>query len=441
MDSRMEIIVYIIAFIFVLGVMILIHELGHFLAARYFNVKVDAFSFGFGPRLFGFKRGDTDYKVCLLPLGGFVKMAGENPGEPPTDARDFMAKPRWQRMIIAVMGPVFNFALAIVLLIGLFMVHYEKYAFLDEPARVAFVAKDSGAERAGILPGDVVQAIDGNPTPTWESVKLVEITAVHLTIQVTIDRAGRQMTVPVEVAADEVNGVGEAGWSIPSRVVLGDTLAGLPAEKAGILPGDILASINGEKIVSPKQVQDRVRSIAGRPAQLEVLRDGQTKVFEITPVFHESEENGGAWLIGVQMSSDFDVIRTHLSFGDATQKSLQQFKAHATLIFSFLQGLIEGRMSAKSIEGPLGIARHAGRAAQAGWPQLIMFMALISVNLGVLNLLPIPILDGGVITMLLLESFIRRDISIAVKERIVQVGFVFLMLLIVFVMYNDILKL
>ena len=435
----MDYLVNTVGFVFVLGVMVLIHELGHFLAARYFDVKVDAFAFGFGPRLFGFKRGETDYKVCLLPLGGFVKMAGENPGEPPTDDRDFMAKPRWQRMVIAVMGPMFNFVLAVVLLTGLFMVHYEKFAFLDEKPEIAFVAKESSATRAGILAGDVIQAIDGSETPTWEAVRLLEVTAVNSTVEVTVERAGEQLRIPVDIEEDLMGG-GSAGWHVASKVLVDSTSAESPAAKAGLLRGDYLLSVNGEAASCIAQVPEQVQENGGKAGQFEVLRDGQTKVLEITPAFDKSEQIGDAWRIGMRMNPDYEVIESRLSFVDATQASLERNATYATLVFRFLKGLVEARMSPKSIEGPVGIARHAGNALRAGWPALIAFMALISVNLGIINLLPIPILDGGVITMLLLESFLRRDISVAVKERIVQVGFLFLMLVFVFVMYNDIVK-
>ena len=435
----MDYLVNIVGFIFVLGVMVLIHELGHFLAARSFDVKVEAFAFGFGPRLFGFRRGETDYKVCLLPLGGFVKMAGEHPGEPPTDDRDFMAKPRWQRMIIAVMGPMFNFGLAIVLLTGLFMAHYEKYAFLEEEPEIAFVGKDSPAARAGILPGDVIRAIDGSETPTWESVGLTEVTAVNSTVEVTISRAGNQLHLPVSIEEDRRGG-GSAGWHMASAVRVDSTEEGSPAAGAGMLRGDYLLSVNGQKAACVAHVPELVQENGGKAGRFEVLRDGQTQILEVSPVFDKSEEIGDAWRIGMRMDPDYEVIEGRLSFIDATEASLERNATYATLVFRFLQGLVEARMSPKSIEGPVGIARHAGRALRAGWPALISFMALISVNLGILNLLPIPILDGGVITMLLLESFIRRDISIAIKERIVQVGFLFLMLVFVFVMYNDISK-
>ncbi len=429
-----------LAFVFVLGVMVLIHELGHFLAARYFDVRVEAFSIGFGPRLFGFKRGETDYKVCALPLGGFVKMAGENPSEPTDDPRGFLAKPRWQRLIIALMGPLFNIVLAVALPLGLFMVHYERLAFVTEPALVGYVQKGSPAEIAGILQGDLIVAIDGRETPTWESVTLTEIAGAHLTVDVTVERDGEELVLPVALAADERTGIGSAGWSERSRVKLAP-LEGKAAARAGVQAGDTLVAVDGEPVYAPGQVQSLIQKAAGKPVRLELRRNGETVVCEVTPEFGRAQGmNEDAWLIGVGLEPDYDRINTRLGFVDAARESIDQNLKNATLIFKFLGGLIEQRMSPKSLEGPIGIARLSGEAARRGWPELIGLMAAISLNLGIFNLLPIPILDGGVIALLLFESVIRKDISLAVKERIVQVGFVFLMLLFAFVMYNDIMK-
>ncbi len=428
------------AFIFVLGVMVLVHEMGHFLAARYFDVKVDAFAIGFGPRLFGFRGKETDYKICILPIGGFVKMAGENPGEPPESPRDFMAKPRWQRIIIALGGPVFNFILAIVLLVGLFMVRYEKMAFLDEPARVGFVGAESAAEKAGIQSGDLIVAIDGQQTPTWESVKLNEIAAAHSTVQVTIERNGGRLDIPVTIDADEQSGIGNAGWAEESQVRLGNTMPDMPAGKAGILPGDLLIAINGQEINSVRQVPEEIQRIKSAEAEFEIERGTERLMIRIAPVFHESAISGDAWRIGVDLKPTHEIIKTSLAFPDAVKEAVNYSVNNVTLTFKVLRGLVEQRMSPKSIEGPIGIARISGDAARSGVPQLVTIMALISLQLGIFNLLPIPILDGGVITMLLVESLIRRDLSLVVKERVAQVGFLFLIILFAFVMYNDIVK-
>ena len=429
-----------VAFIFVLGVMVLIHELGHFVAARYFDVRVEAFSIGFGPRLFGVKRGDTDYKVCLLPLGGFVKMAGENIGEPTGDPGEFVSKPRWQRMIIAVMGPAFNVVLALALLTGLFMVRYQRRAFELEPPLIGYVADHSAASRAGIQAGDLIVSIDGQETPMWETVRLIEIAAPLKTLRVTVERDGERLEFPVAVEAEKTTGFGDAGWTEETPVRLGRTLPGLPAAKAGIQRGDLLLTMNGGKVISWRQVPDAIQRLQDRPLELEVLRDEKVVKVRLTPIYDTSDADSPAWRIGVGLGPDYKRITTRLGFAEAVEQSVDFNVKNATLIFGFLAGLVEQRMSLKSLEGPVGIARLSGEAARAGWPALIMLMAAISLNLGIFNLLPIPILDGGMITLLLLESLIRRDISMAVKERIVQVGLVFLMLLFAFVIYNDILK-
>jgi regulator of sigma E protease len=431
----------VLAFVFVLGVMIIVHELGHFLAARYFDVRVDAFAIGFGPRLFGFRRGETDYKVCLLPLGGYVKMAGENIGEPTGDPREFLSKERWKRLIILFMGPMFNVILAVLLPAGLFLFHYERLAFFLEPAKLGYVEEHSPAAEAGIGEGDTIVAINGDPTPTWESVKLAEIAAANSEISVTVERDGQRITVPVKLGAHPDTGVGDAGWSEMAPVLLDRITSGMPADKAGVKDGDTLLSIDGEPIHSSRKVPALIEKSGGKPVTIEVLRDGQVHKLQMTPTYTEYEGSPATWRIGVgRVSADYKRIETRLGLVDALRESIDQNRKNATLIFSFLGGLLEQRMSPKSLEGPIGIGRLAGDAARSGVPDLVILMAAISLNLGIFNLLPIPILDGGVITLLLMEMIWRKDISVAVKERIVQAGLVFLMLLFAFVMYNDIVK-
>jgi regulator of sigma E protease len=427
-----------LAFVFVLGVMVLIHELGHFIAARYFDVKVESFAFGFGPRLFGFRRGGTDYKVCLLPLGGYVKMAGEAVGEPTGDPGEFLSKPRWQRIIIAAMGPIFNFVLAIVLLVGLYMVHFERPAFFQKPPEVAYIEKGSSAARAGVQPGDLIVSIDGSPTPDWESVQLATVASAHLTMDLVVERDGRQVHLTMPLDADS-RGIGHAGWTEAAPVRLGRSTPGMPAAQADIEPEDLLVAINGEPIRAVAEVTERIQQSGGNRIDLTLERDGRIVETSVTPVL-DSSLGEDAWRIGVELRPEYETVVTSLEFGSALRQSLDDNRKNATLIFKVLGGLIEQRMSPQTLEGPIGIARLSGQAARRGWADLVALMAVISLNLGILNLLPIPILDGGVILMLLLESVIRRDISIAIKERIMQLGFVFLVLLFAFVIYNDILK-
>ncbi|MCB1021523.1 MAG: RIP metalloprotease RseP [Bryobacterales bacterium] len=425
-----------LAFVFVLGVMVLIHELGHFLAARYFDVRVESFSIGFGPRLFGFKRGDTDYKICALPLGGYVKMAGEAFGEPTGDPDEFLSKPRWQRLIIVAMGPIFNGVLAVALLMGLYMFHYETVAFLEEPAVVAKVEESSPAQKAGVQPGDRILSIDSQATPDWKSVHLAVLTAANKTVPVVIDRDGQQQTLEVAVESNK-NDVGEAGWIEASPIRL-DPIKGTPAEKAGVEPGDIVVAIDGEKVRYDGDVLERIQKSAGAPLEFTLERGGRQVQVDVSAEQDTNPDGSPTWRIGAYIGPVRTV--TSLSAGAALEQSLEDNKKYAMLIFRFLQGLFEQRMSPRSLEGPIGIARLSGEAARAGWERLIELMAGISLNLGIFNLLPIPILDGGGILLLLIESVMRRDISLAVKERIVQVGLVFLVLLFAFVMFNDIQK-
>lgn len=425
----------IIAFIFVLGVMVLIHELGHFLAARYFDVRVESFSIGMGPRLIGFRRGETDYKICMLPIGGYVKMAGESIGEPTGDPGEFLSKPRWQRLIIAAMGPIFNGILAVALLAGLFMTHYERFAFWSSPAVIATVEEGSPAAEVGIQPGDLILAFDGQPAEDWETVRLSEVTAVNQTVPVLINRDGEQLTFNVTIEADE-QGVGSAGWNESTTVVL-EPVAGSPAERAGIRRGDFVRLIDGERILQVDDALDAIKASDGRSLAMELERDGQRVAIDVTPEFDDSRGDP-AWRIGAMIGPERVV--TELSFAEAVKESFVTNVQNITLTFRVLRGMFEQRMSPKALEGPVGIARLSGEAARRGWPDLVLLMANISLQLGIFNLLPIPILDGGVIVLLLFESVIRRDVSVAVKERIMQVGLVFLMLLFAFVMYNDILK-
>ncbi len=425
----------IIAFIFVLGVMVLIHELGHFLAARYFDVRVESFSIGMVPRLIGFKRGETDYKICMLPIGGYVKMAGESIGEPTGDPGEFLSKPRWQRLIIAAMGPIFNGILAVALLAGLFMSHYERFAFWSSPAVIATVEEGSAAAEVGIQPGDMIVSFDGQPAPDWEAVRLAEVTAVNQTVPVLIERNGEQLTFNVTVEADE-QGVGRAGWSESTSVVL-EPVAGSPAEKAGVRRGDIVRQINGKWILDVDDALESIKASEGRELAMELEREGNRVAIDVTPEYDDTRGEP-AWRIGAMIGPERTV--TKLGFADAVKESVVTNMQNITLTFKVLRGMFEQRMSPKALEGPVGIARLSGEAARRGWPDLMLLMANISLQLGIFNLLPIPILDGGVIVLLLFESVIRRDVSVAVKERIMQVGLVFLMLLFAFVMYNDILK-
>jgi regulator of sigma E protease len=422
-----------------IGVMILVHELGHFWAARAFDVKVEVFSFGFGPRLFGFRRGETDYRFSLILFGGYVKMSGEQPGEQETDdPRALSHKPRWQKLIIAAAGPFMNVVLAIAVLTGLFMVSYEK--ILNEGgAVVGHVVPDSPAAKAGIQAGDKIVRLNGKDNPDWEEIFTKEIEGAQRNLSVTIERNGRQFPVSVTPVLDEKEGLGSAGWEGQNEIQVGSVTEGYPAFSAGFKKGDLLVKINNIPIHSRFTLPEVIRKSDGKPVTIEYVRDGSHHTVTLKPVF-KNPDGTARWMIGVQSDIKLNIQKTKLSFPDALHESLVQNGKNASLIVEFLRGILERRMSAKNLSGPIGIAQYATQAAEEGPSAFLMLMSVVSLNLAIFNLLPIPILDGGVILMLLVEMVMGRDLSLNVKEAMLKVGFVFLMMLVVFVIYNDIAK-
>jgi regulator of sigma E protease len=444
------------------GIMILVHELGHFWAARAFDVKVEVFSFGFGPRLFGFRRGETDYRFSLFLFGGYVKMAGEQPGEnfdgsplskagpvgsdaavvPPeevrNDPRAMFNKPRWQRLIILAAGPFMNVVLAVAVLTGLFMVSYER--ILNQGgAVVGHVVPDSPAAKAGVQVGDKIVRLDGKDNPDWEEIVTKEIESAQRPMTVTLERAGRRFPITLTPVLDDKEGVGSAGWEGQNEIQVGSLSPGYPAESAGLKKGDLLVRINDIPIHWRYTLPEVIRKSGGKPVTIEYVRDGVHHTTTITPIY-KNPDGTSRWMIGVQTDMKLDIQKTRLSFPDALHESLVQNGKNASLIVEFLRGILERRMSAKNISGPIGIAHYATEAAQEGPSAFLMLMSVVSLNLAIVNLLPIPILDGGAILTLLIETVMGRDLSLNVKEAMLKVGFVFLMMLMVFVIYNDIAK-
>lgn len=423
-----------------IGVMILIHEAGHYWVARWFDVRVEVFSFGFGPRLFGFRKGETDFRFSAILFGGYVKMTGEQIGdENADDPRGFLAKPRWQRLLIAFAGPIMNVILAVALLTGLFMVKYEKLPESAMRAVIGHVLKDSPAAKAGIEAGDLIVRFGGKANPTWEDISLKEVSSAGRSLAVTLERAGKRIDTTVTPALDDRSGVGSVGWAPTAEVEVGTLSPGFPAQKAGLKKGDLLISANGQPINSMYTLQEIIQSANGKPVTIEYERYNQRHSTTIAPVY--SKVDGPArWIIGFMPERKLNLITTRLSFPAALRESMDENVKGAQLIFKFLAGIIERRMSPKSLEGPIRIAQLSGEAAREGPSSFIMLMSMVSLNLAIFNLLPIPILDGGVIVLLLVEMLMRRDLSLQVKEAVFKVGFVFLMVVVAFVIYNDISK-
>jgi regulator of sigma E protease len=423
-----------------IGVMIMIHELGHFWAARFFDVRVEAFSFGFGPRLFGFRRGDTDYRFSLILLGGYVKMAGEQAtDENVDDPRAFLAKPRWQRLIIAFAGPLMNVVLAVGLLTGLYMVKFQKVADEDMQAVIGHVMADSPAAKAGIQDNDRIVRVDGKKNPTWEDVAIKEIASAYRPMYLTIERSGRRFETSVTPTLGERSGMGFAGWDERGQIQLGAVETGMPAEKAGLKKGDLLVTVNGQPIHSQIKFQEITKNSNGKPIEIEYQRDNQAQVVTVQPVY-TSVDGPARWMIGVIPQQKLRFITTRLAFPEALKESVETNSKGALLIVQFLKGMLERRMSPKNLTGPIGIGTMAGAAAREGPAEFFQLMCMVSLNLAIFNLLPIPILDGGVILMLLVEMMMQRDLSLNVKEAVFKVGFVCIMVIVAFALYNDISK-
>lgn len=420
-----------------IGVMILVHELGHFWAARWFDVRIDVFSFGFGPRLFGFRRGETDFRVSAILFGGYVKMAGEQPSdEHIDDPRAFIAKPRWQRLIIAAAGPTMNVVLAVAVLTGLYMTRFPKVPPSAQEGIIGYVAPDSPAARAGIREGDKIVRIGDKQDPSWEDITLMEVASAGRPLQVKLERDGKVLWTTVTPKLEERTGLGSAGWEDMTEIEVASVTPGMPAAEAGLRPGDLLISANGVPLRSRYRLHDVLKRSGGKRVTIEFERDGERRQVSMQPTFATGGDGPERWMIGVLPQAR--MVMTQLSLPDAFRESVRQNIKGATLIFQFLRGIVEQRMSAKSIQGPIGIARLSGDAAREGAFAFFGLMAMVSLNLAIFNLLPIPILDGGVIVTLLVEMVMRRDLSLRVKETIFKLGFVFLMAVMAFVIYNDI---
>jgi regulator of sigma E protease len=425
----------------VLGFMILIHEFGHYAVAKLLGVRVEVFSIGFGKRLIGFRKGDTDYRIAAIPLGGYVKMSGENPMDERTDdPAEFINHSRWHRFLIAIAGPTMNILLAVFLLTTVYMVHYEYPVFMDKPAVIDGVRKDSAAAQAGIQPGDRVVKIDGITNPTWEQLNPRVFISPNQPIAVTIQRGDQileKTIVPRPVTTSEV---GFAGWYPAEPVIIGRLEKDMPAMKAGLKEDDRVVAMGGKPLVSIEEMIEGLQETKDQPVELTVLRGSQTLSFKMQPVLSKTEDpKEQRYRLGFLNQEETKV--TQLPFSQALQLSLEENKKYSLLLLELAKKIAERKISLRAVSGPIGIAQEtAYQAQQKGWTPLMGLTAGISLNLGIFNLLPIPILDGGVIMFLLIESLMRRDISLRIKERIYQAAFVFLVLFAVMVIYNDIRK-
>jgi regulator of sigma E protease len=450
--------VTILAFIVVLGITITIHEFGHFAMAKLLKIRVLVFSLGFGPRLAGFTRGGTEYRLSPFPLGGYVKMAGETFDEDRQGAPDeFLSHPKWHRFLVATAGPFMNVTLAIAILSfsyleGVYVPRYPK-----QPPIVGPVVANSIAHRAGLQTGDRLISVRGNAVNTWEDMEIALATAPRDALDVELERGNERLLLHFDAPTAEQVDPATLGFkfSIPKTIVYAVD-PNSPAQAAGLKNGDEILSVQGKGKFGKDydEILNIISASKGVPLHFEVRRAGEVRKtgaigqnatpeipqtgeilhFTITPI-----EEKGRVVIGFVPEIPADLQKFGL--GGAILQSVKRNYEVSALTFKIIGRIFRGSASVKTISGPLEIARISGSAARTGSARVFFgFLGLVSLQLGVFNLLPIPILDGGVIALLLIEGIIGRDLSLGIKEKIVQVGFVFLILLMGFVVFNDLSK-
>ena len=421
----------ILAFVLVLGVLVFVHELGHFLAAKRIGVRVLKFQLGFNPTILSFKRGGTEYGIGAIPLGGYVKMAGENPDEPRSGKSDeFLSKGKWQRFQVMIMGPAMNLLLAVVLTAVVLAQGADVPVFQEQPPVVGVVMADSPAARAGIQPGDRIVSVADREVNTWEEFFVAMGAHAHREVSIAALRDGREVTIRVEPITDTRFDIIDIGAlpDVHPRVLA--VTSGEPAEKAGIKPGDIVLAVDGRPITFPRQLSEAIARKPGVRITMAILRNHERRDIVVTPALR-----GRIGLIGIRIGEDVKTIT--IGPLEAIRLSVKRNYSYAIVIGQTVWGLLTRETSPKQLMGPLAIAQLSGESARAGWISLLGLMAAISLNLGLLNLLPIPVLDGGHIFIMALEGVARRDFSVRIKEKMLLAGFVLLMMLMVTVIYND----
>jgi len=509
----------IIAFIFVIGILVFIHELGHFLVAKWSGVRVEKFSLGFGKKLFGFTRGETEYLVCMLPLGGYVKMYGEGSEgnfivdkvEPGSDAekagfrsgdriveiegvelksferwksleaalekepesefhftverddkkveisaapqslpartysekeypRGFSNQPILNRLLIVVAGPFMNFLLPFIFLPIVFMIGITVPAYLEQSPVIGFVAPNSPAAEAGFQKGDKIVEIEGSGVSNWKDVNIELQTNPDAMLNITVDRNGALETIPVKAVASP-EGIVAIGFGEPIKAQVGKVVPGTPAAQAHLEKGDRILAIDGRPVADWEQMSAVIKEHAGKEISLLIDRNGNEITQNIIP---ETSPETGKGAIGISPYQE-EIVKKY-GFFDAVVNGVKEAANMiievVTLLFGFLYKLVTGKIAlgtaGKSLAGPILIAKVSGAAAETGIAQLLQFTCFISINLAVINLFPIPMLDGGHVLYLAIESIKRKPLSQRSLEISQRIGLTLLIFIMFLAIYNDI---
>ena len=426
------------SFVLVLGVVVLVHEFGHFLAARLVGVRVEVFSIGFGNAIARWRRGATEYRISWIPLGGYVRMAGEGSLEgPPTGAPDeFESRRAWEKLFILAAGPIANVLLAIALYSAAYWFGFPVPAWYEEPPRVAAVEPGSPAEKAGLREGDLVLDLDGAPQPTWRLFEQSILVRPNDEVSLGVERDGRRLQLPLSIAAEGPNRVGFSGIRAWCRVEVAQVSESGAAAAAGLRQGDVLESLDGERLCTTEALVAGLNASGGDARQLAVRRGDQRLELELAPAWNEERK---AWMIGVALQP-IPFVLEQRGAAAAFRAGLAKTGEDSVLIGQTLWRLVTLQMSFRAMSGPVEIASVASTAVQVGPIATLRLLAIISINLGLLNLLPIPVLDGGRIAVIGFEAIRGRELGDDTKEWILRAGLAMIVALMFVVLFFDVLK-
>jgi regulator of sigma E protease len=430
----------VLAFLFVLGVIIFVHEGGHYLMAKAFDVKVLAFSLGFGPKIVSFQRGETEYRVAWLPLGGYVRLGGESPEEATSDPRDFQNKPRWQRIFVYLAGPAMNVVLSVLLVAVVLMFGFALPFLHQIPAIVGSVEAGSPAAAAGLRPGDEVVEVKGKEVESWETVAMAILESPERPVPLKVEREGKRLDLVVVPSLVPRYEYGESGMYPKVLPRLTSINENGPAAEAGLHTGDEVRAVDGHPLPLPPTGKststgtdlgfvDYIETHAGKPVTVTVVREGRLLDLSVTP----RDAGGGVGRIGVGLGLAVK-LRPWPALVESVKFNWDVTRQTVALVGKLLTRELKPQ---SALHGPLEIASLSGEAARQGLPSLLQLIGLVSISIAILNLLPIPVLDGGQVFVLLVESLIRRDLSLRLKEAINMVGLAFIVLLMVTVLFFD----
>jgi len=434
----------IAAGIVMLGILVFVHELGHFCVAKWCGVKVLKFSLGFGPKLVSRQWGETEYLICAIPLGGYVQMLGEGGGEQgeaaeldPADAgRSFVRQKVGRRMAIVAAGPAMNLALPFLILPLAYMLGINLPAYLDEPPCIGHVVAGAEGERLGFRSGDCLRSIGGTPVATWESIGPALINHAGAPLPVIVERNGEQVALTLPADHGALEGLQAIGLLPHQDAVIGSLAPNMPAADAGMQVGDLIVALGDQPVKSWYDLRTLIQQFGAGEVPVHLQRDGQTLTVLFTP---RQMEAGGDYLIGIAPHHATTFKR--FGPGDAVHAGAARTMELIDLTLVFIQKMFAGAVSTSNIGGPITVVQIAGQAAHTDISSILSVLAFLSIQLGILNLLPIPILDGGHLFFASFELIFRRPLSLRAREVAQQIGLALLVMLMVLAFYNDIVRL